>query len=56
MENKKYYTWRVTYMTDYPYSSRMDVPGTDEADAWKGFENRVGFKRNEFWPEMLLEM
>jgi len=49
MENKKEKTrWEVTYMTDYPYSDTMIVEGNTEEEAWKDFEKKHGYPRNEY--------
>jgi hypothetical protein len=40
--------WKITYMTDYPYSDSITVEARTESSAWKKFEKKVGFKRNEY--------
>jgi hypothetical protein len=40
--------WKITYMTDYPYSDSVIVEARTENSAWKKFEKKVGFKQNEF--------
>lgn len=47
MKNKKT-QWEVTYMTDYPYSDTMNVEGDTEEEAWKDFEKKHGYPRNEY--------
>jgi len=47
MAKQKTY-WKVTFMTDYPYSDTMVVEGDTEEEAWKDFEAKHGYPRNEY--------
>jgi hypothetical protein len=47
MAKEKTY-WRVRFMTDYPYSDTMVVEGDTEEEAWKDFETKHGYPRNEY--------
>jgi len=42
------HSWKITYMTDYPYSDSMIVKAETEADAWNEYEKMGGYKRNEY--------
>jgi hypothetical protein len=35
-------------MTDYPYSDCMVVESKNETEAWKEFEKKHGYPRNEY--------
>ena len=40
--------YKVTFMTDYPYSDCLIIEAKDEAEAWKEFEKQHGYPRNEY--------
>lgn len=48
MEKKKLYCWKITYMTDYPYSDYVLIDAYTEKEAWDEFESRGLGKRNEY--------
>jgi hypothetical protein len=41
-------TWKITFMTDYPYSGSHIVNAKTEKSAWKKFEKETGVKRDEY--------
>ena len=40
--------WKISFMTDYPYSDTMTVLASNEKEAWKKFEKKRGYPRNEY--------
>jgi len=41
-------SYKITFMTDYPYSDCMVVESKNETEAWKEFEKKHGYPRNEY--------
>ena len=41
-------TWKITFMTDYPFSDTYLVKARTEKSAWKKFEKETGNKKNEY--------
>lgn len=46
--SKKLHTWKITFMTDYPYSDYILVDAYTEEEAWDQFEERQGYERDEY--------
>jgi len=40
--------WKVTYVTDYPYSNSIIVEAEDEEGARKEFEKKTGYKLGDY--------
>lgn len=45
---KKLHSWKITYMTDYPYSDYVIIVAPNEEEAWDEFERRGLGMRNEY--------
>ena len=39
--------WKITFMTDYPFSDEMLILASNEEEAWNKFGEK-GQKRNEY--------
>jgi hypothetical protein len=40
--------WKITFMTDYPYSDSCIVKAKTEISAWKKFEKETGRKEDQY--------
>ena len=40
--------YKITFMTDYPYSDCMIIDAKNETEAWKKFEKKHGYPKNEY--------